>query len=167
VRGRPGAAPTLAAMTMTIRDATTEDARVLTDIARAAKASWGYPEAWMQEWSAILTIDAAAISAMRVRVAEGDDGVLGFYALQGSGPSVRLEHLWVRPGRMGQGTGRALVEHAIAAAARAGAEVIEIESDPNAEPFYRRMGAVRVGEVPAPVPGAPHRTLPLLNLPVR
>jgi hypothetical protein len=37
-------------------------------------------------------------------------------------------------------------------------------SDPFAAPFYIRMGAVQIGEVSAPMPEAPNRTLPLLEL---
>lgn len=149
-----------------IREARIEDARALTEIAYAAKRSWDYPDAWMESWSAALTLDAAAITAMRVRVAEDDGGVLGFYALGGEGRSVQLEHLWVRPDAMGRGVGRTLVEHALATAAGGGAEVLVIESDPNAEAFYLGLGAIRVGAVPAPAPGAPDRSLPVLHLAV-
>lgn len=149
---------------MKIREAQAEDANALTKLAHAAKQSWGYPEELMQAWSAALTFDAAVLSAMHVGVAEGDAGILGFYALMGSGHSVQLEHLWVWPDQMGKGVGRSLVDHALAAAARRGAEVLVIESDPNAEAFYRRLGAVRVGTIPAPAPGYPDRTLPVLEV---
>lgn len=148
-----------------IRQARAEDAAVLAELAVAAKRSWGYPDEWMLAWSRSLTIDAEVISTMRVHLAEDAEGeILGFYALAGSGRSVQLEHLWVQPGQMGRGVGRALVEHALAAAALAGAQELVIESDPNAEAFYRRMGAVRVGMIPAPMPGAPSRTLPVLKI---
>ena len=149
---------------MRIRDARLADAAALTEIAVAAKRSWGYPDEWMRAWAGGLTIDAAALSAMRVRVAEDDSGPVGFFAIAGSGRSARLEHLWVRPDRMGAGVGRALVERAVREAAAAGADELLIESDPNAEPFYLRMGASRVGSTPAPAPGAPDRALPLLRV---
>jgi hypothetical protein len=53
---------------------------------------------------------------------------------------------------------------AIAHAREYGGCVFRIESDPYAESFYRSLGAERVGLVPAPMPGAPDRTLPLLVL---
>lgn len=149
-----------------IRQARSEDAGALTEIAHAAKRSWGYPEAWMRSWSAALTLDADAIAAMRVRVAEDEGGILGFRALAGEGRSIDLEHLWVRPDAMGRGIGRALVEDARAEAAGRGAEVLVIESDPHAESFYRGLGAATVGAVPAPAPGAPDRSLPVMHLPV-
>lgn len=148
---------------MRIREANVNDAANLTELMRTAKRSWGYPDEWMRIWEAGLIIDAQAITALRVCVAEDETGILGFYGLAGSGHAVQLEHLWVRPGQMGKGIGRALIEHALDAATSSGAEVVMIESDPNAEPFYRRIGAVRIGEIPAPAPGAPNRTLPLLQ----
>ena len=77
---------------------------------------------------------------------------------------MQLEHLWIRPDQMGKGIGRLLLTHALAEAERSGADVVVIESDPNAAGFYRRMGAVRVGEIQAAMPGAPDRVLPLLEI---
>ena len=149
---------------MRIRDAREYEVEDLTDVMRAAKRFWGYPDEWMQAWAADLTITRDDLSTMRFRVAEQANGIAGFYALVGSGRRVHLEHLWIRPGEMGKGIGRSLVADVLVEAARCGAEIVAIESDPNAEPFYLRMGAVRVGEVPAPMAGAANRVLPLLEL---
>jgi predicted N-acetyltransferase YhbS len=151
---------------MKIRSATADDATTLTLLARAAKKSWGYADTQMQAWQSVLTIDEDALSSMRVWVGEDEGGVVGFYALAGEGRSVQLDHLWVRPGQMGKGVGRTLLTHALAEARAAGAEAVVIESEPNAEPFYIRMGAVRVGEVAAPIEGAPDRVLPILEIDV-
>ena len=149
---------------MRIRDAQECDAAALTGLMRAAKASWGYPDEWMQAWEASLKIEPEDLTTMRVCVAEDEDGILGFYGLVGSGQRVQLEHLWVRPSQMGKGVGRSLIGHALSEAVRLGGESVVIESDPHAEPFYLRMGAVRVAEVAAPVPGDPNRTLPILEI---
>ena len=151
-------------MNMKIREARETDAAELTELMRAAKRSWGYPDEWMKLWSAVLRIDADAIAAMQVRVGEDEDGIVGFYALAGTGSTVQLEHLWVRPGQMGKGVGRALLAHALAAAAVGGAAEVLIESEPHAEAFYIRMGAVRFASVAAPAPGAPDRMLPVLRI---
>jgi GNAT superfamily N-acetyltransferase len=149
-----------------IRDSREYDAEALTALMRAAKQSWGYPNEWMEAWERSLTITPGDISTMRLRVAEQAKGIAGFYALVGSGPRVHLEHLWICPEHMGKGIGRLLFADALVEAARLGAEIVAIESDPNAEPFYLRMGAVRVGEVQAPMDGAPNRVLPLLEIQV-
>jgi len=74
-----------------------------------------------------------------------DGRIVGFYALAWNGHSLDLLHLWVLPEAMGRGVGRALFLHAIERARALGCHEVEIESDPNAEGFYLRMGAQRVG----------------------
>ena len=92
---------------MRIRDAQEQDADTLTDVMRSAKRSWSYPDAWMDAWAAGLTISPEDIAAMRVRVAEDTHGILGFYALMGSGSRVQLEHLWIDHGlKVSTATGR-------------------------------------------------------------
>jgi ribosomal protein S18 acetylase RimI-like enzyme len=137
------------------------DADALTRIAFAAKAHWGYPERWMERWRDALTITPEFIRRNEVHVATVEGEQAGFYALVGEGRRIELEHLWVLPERMGMGLGRALFEHAVRAAASLGAGVVGIEADPNAEGFYRRMGARRVGEIAYEIDGR-ERVLPLL-----
>jgi len=144
---------------MNIRRAQESDAAELTRIAHEAKRYWGYPERWIELWRDDLTFSPEFIAGHEVYVAEEGGEALGCYGLAGAA----LEHFWIRPSAMGKGLGRRLFEHARAAAAGAGVSVLEIDSDPNAEPFYLRMGAVRVGEVRSEVDGQP-RVRPLLNL---
>jgi GNAT superfamily N-acetyltransferase len=138
-------------------------ADVLTRIAFAAKAHWGYPERWMERWRDTLTITPEFIRQNEIHVATVEGEQAGFYALVGEGWRIVLEHLWVLPERMGAGVGRALFEHAVRTAASLGAGVVGIEADPNAEGFYRRMGARRVGEIVYEIDGQ-ERVLPLLAM---
>ena len=147
-----------------IRRALAADAETLSAIAQAAKRHWGYPEEWMATWQADLTLDSDRIASTEVYLIESAAGVAGFYATAPGAPRWTLDHLWVRPDRMGQGLGRQLVAHALAQARAAGAIGLDIEADPNAEPFYRHLGGQCVGDVAAPVPGATTRRLPLLTL---
>ncbi|BBL80569.1 N-acetyltransferase [Rubrobacter xylanophilus] len=144
---------------MEISRATSQDAAELTEMALAAKRHWGYPERWMELWRKELTITPQLAAEGEVWVAEEDGAKLGFYALSPSGRE--LEHLWVRPERLGEGVGRALFFHALSRAAELGAETLLIESDPNAEGFYVRMGAAKIGERVAELDGR-ERVLPLL-----
>jgi GNAT superfamily N-acetyltransferase len=139
------------------------DASILTRIAFVAKAHWGYPERWMERWREDLTITPEYVHQNEVHVAIAEGGPAGFYALVGEGRRVELEHLWVLPERMGEGVGRALFEHALRTAASLGAGVVGIEADPNAEGFYKRMGASHVGEIVYEIDGR-ERVLPLLAM---
>jgi hypothetical protein len=66
---------------------------------------------------------------------------------------------------MGRGAGRALFGYAEDLARLAGAASIKVESDPHAEEFYVRMGAVRYGQVSATMDGH-ERFLPLMEKPI-
>lgn len=148
---------------MNIRRAQESDAAELTRIAHEAKRYWGYPERWIELWRDDLTFSPDFIAGNEVFLAEEGGEALGCYGLVAGTPSWTLEHFWIRPAAMGKGLGRRLFEHARAVAERAGASGLEIDADPNAEAFYRHMGAVRVGEVRSEVDGQP-RVRPLLHL---
>lgn len=148
---------------MNIRRAQESDAAELTRIAHESKRHWGYPERWIELWREDLTLSPEFIAGNEVYLAEEDGEALGCHGLVAGTPGWTLEHFWVRPAAMGRGVGRRLFEHARAVAAGAGASVLEIDADPNAEPFYRKMGALRVGEVRSEVDGRP-RVRPLLHL---
>ncbi len=141
------------------------DANALTRITFAAKRHWGYPDRWVERWRETLTISPEFVRRNEAYAAVVEGKLVGFYALVGKGCEIELEHLWVLPDFIGTGIGRALFDHAVRRAAALGAEVVGIESDPNAEGFYRRMGARRVGEISYPIDGQ-KRTLPLLAVEV-
>lgn len=123
-----------------------EEAGALSELAMASKAHWGYPAHWMEMWRLSLTVEPETIRSEEVFVVRGPDGPQGFYALIGRPPRLVLDQLWVRPGSISKGLGRALVEHALARAAEIGAEEIEVQAEPHAEKFYLHMGAKRIGE---------------------
>jgi ribosomal protein S18 acetylase RimI-like enzyme len=151
---------------MEIRRARPGDAEVLTRISFAAKRYWGYPERWIERWRDSLTITPDFVRRNEVYAAMFDEEIAGFYALVGEGREIELEHLWVSPGRLGMGLGRLLFDHALRRAASLEAQTVRIEADPNAEGFYRRMGARRVGEISYPIEGQ-ERKLPVLVAEVR
>jgi GNAT superfamily N-acetyltransferase len=138
-----------------------DDAGALTRVSFDAKRYWGYPERWIARWNESLTITPDFVRRNEVYAALVEGEIVGFYALVGEGERVELEHLWVSPEHIGTGVGRALFDHAVRRAASLGARFLGIEAEPNAEGFYRRMGARRVAEISYPIEGQ-KRTLPLL-----
>lgn len=127
------------------RRAQPQEAAALTQIALTAKQSWGYPDEWMAEWRPDLTITPGYIGSSPVWVAEVEGTVVGFLGLVRADGQWHLEHLWVLPAMHGRGLGRALFDEAVRQARALGASELLIKSDPNAEPFYVKMGAVRTG----------------------
>jgi GNAT superfamily N-acetyltransferase len=138
-----------------------EDAATLTAIAFAAKRHWGYPERWIDSWREELTVSPEFIAANETYSAIVDCRAVGFYALGRKGDKLELLRLWVLPDAMGRGIGRTLFMHCIERARVLGGQEIEIESDPNAEGFYQRMGARRFGASISELDGQ-HRELPIL-----
>lgn len=151
---------------MQVRTAKSDEGPVLSSVAREAKASWGYPPAWMDHWADELTISEDYIVRHDVLVAEENRHVAGFVALEHDNDHVELSHLWVRPARQGRGVGKALVLAAAAQAKERGCTSLRVVSDPHAVPFYRHMGARQVGWVDASF-GQVDRRLPVLLLPAR
>jgi N-acetylglutamate synthase-like GNAT family acetyltransferase len=145
---------------MVIRRATADDSDALTDLAHRAKAHWGYPATWMREWDAQLTIIPGYLEMHDVWVADRDGTVVGMCALEDRGHRWSLEHVWVAPSAHGEGIGRTLVMTALHEARRRHRGIVELLADPFASGFYEKLGARRAGDVPAPMPGARHRTLP-------
>jgi GNAT superfamily N-acetyltransferase len=146
-----------------IRKASTKDATTLTKIAHDAKQHWGYPEHWINHWQDDLTISPDFIAGNEVFVAESEGDLLGFYALIIRKEKAELDHMWVAPSHIGTGVGKELFLHAMQRAAGENVSEVEILSDPNAEGFYRKMGAHRIGETVSEMDGQP-RTLPRLRV---
>ena len=130
---------------MLIQKALPAQAAILTNIALAAKRHWGYPERWIEIWTPLLTITPEFITGGDVWVAEVAGEVTGFYALLFEEQRASLEHLWILPSHIGQGIGRALFEHALGRSRERECHILEIVSDPNAQGFYEKMGAEKVG----------------------
>jgi GNAT superfamily N-acetyltransferase len=147
---------------MKIVRALPEDAAELSSIAREAKGHWGYPESWLRQWDGVLTLSQGYVEEHPVYAVASGGGFLGFFALVQRGADAQLDHFWVRPSAMGKGLGRRLFEFAEEVGRLAGATTLRVESDPHAEGFYLRMGAVRFGEVPAAMDGV-ERHLVLLE----
>jgi GNAT superfamily N-acetyltransferase len=139
------------------------EAATLSAIAWAAKAFWGYPSHWMEQWREQLTIAPNFIAENETFAAIINRQTVAFHALLQTADVLRLEHLWVLPNWMGQGIGRTLFRHAAERAAARGVLSLTIEADPHAEPFYQHMGATRVGTTTSEIDGC-RRELPLLIL---
>jgi GNAT superfamily N-acetyltransferase len=143
-----------------IRRATPDDRDALAAVARASKAHWGYDEAFMRRVDSALVPDVTYLTECPVYLVEREEAVLGFYGFQPRDGVMFLEDMWVTPAEIGSGVGRMLWSHAVETARANGYTAFSIESDPNAEGFYRRNGATRTGEI---ISAATGRALPLMN----
>ncbi len=150
-------------MDIQIRRAKPDEATALTEIAHAAKRHWGYPEGWIEHWKDDLTITPDFIATHEMYVAIIGKEIAGCCALVLRDSLAELEHMWIQPAHMGNGVGRALFNQVVERAGIHDAKVVELSADPNAEGFYERMGAKRIGEVRSEIEGQP-RVLPRMRL---
>ena len=137
-------------MTTTIRKALQTESLLLSEIALASKAYWGYSEEFMLACRDELnvTTDKLSSETFTYYVCESTAEVIGYYALEKLNPKeAELEALFVKPRYIGTGVGRSLMDHALNYAKSCGFNTLKILSDPNAEKFYLASGAVREGEV--------------------
>jgi len=148
---------------MKIQKANPDDAEKLTQIAMAAKRHWNYPERWMLLWKDALTITPEFIVENEVYALTEKGEIIGFYALAAHDDAAKLEHLWVNPQNIDSGIGRKLFAHALERASSLNVKMMTIDSDPNAEAFYKKMGAQRVGDIVTEIEGS-ERILPLMRI---
>jgi GNAT superfamily N-acetyltransferase len=146
-----------------VRRAAATEVGTLSALAVQAKAHWGYSPETLASWSDQLQVSASDVASKAVYVASIHGEIAGFYSLVLCQESWELDNLWVAPKFMRRGVGRALLAHALGVAFRAGASSVTVDADPNAESFYLSCGAVRDGEVPAPIPAQPNRVRPQLR----
>ena len=150
-------------MDIHIRHAKPDEADALTELAHAAKRYCGYPENWIERWRQALTITPDFIANNEMFAAISGDEIVGCCALVISDSVAELEHLWIKPEHMGVGVGRTLLLHAKGRAAKQRVPTLALSADPNAEGFYQRMGATRIGEVRSEIEGQP-RVLPRMRI---
>ena len=134
-----------------IRGAKPEEQRDLTRLCVRATAQAGYDEAFIDRVMPALTVTMPLITGGYVRVAEDEAGeavgvvtvtptaVLGIAQLYG---------IFVDPPFWKRGVGRLLFEAAVGRAKELKAGALMIHAEPSAEGFYKRMGAIRIGEGP-------------------
>ena len=132
-----------------IRRSTPDEAHVLTELAMASKQYWGYSEQYMRLWKRGLTFSPEYIEKNPVYAAVHKGTIVGVFAVTRGGAECELAHQWVAPEWIGKGLGRKLFDEALRVARTTGAKTMRIVSDPNAEGFYRKMGARYVGYFPS------------------
>lgn len=125
-----------------------------------SKAHWGYDADFMRRCEAELTLAAAHLTESEIVAAIDGDRLVGIAQVAQAVDGCFLEKLFVDPGAMNLGTGRRLFEWAVDCARGIGATQIVVEADPDAVPFYRKMGCKSAGSVPSG--SIPDRQLPRL-----
>jgi GNAT superfamily N-acetyltransferase len=134
---------------LSIRDARAAEQRSLTELQLRASLHWDAYREQLLAHPDVVELPLDQIEDGLVRVAELGGEVVGFAVLLRSVQGAcELDGLFVEPGHMGAGVGRALVEDSMRIARERGASRIEVVANPEAVGFYERVGFTGATEVP-------------------
>lgn len=147
-------------MAFELRIPTRTELPAATELCPRSKAHWGYDQSFMEACFQELMLTSDDLENDQVVVAISNDVMVGVVQVSVVERGCFLEKLFVDPDRMGEGIGRAMYDWSIETTRKLGASELVIEADPNAEPFYLRMGGIRAGF--ANSGSIPGRQLPLL-----
>jgi GNAT superfamily N-acetyltransferase len=96
-----------------------------------------------------LSIDPHELRSTSIAIAEDHGTIVGVAQVKVVGNEADLLKLFVEPTALRGGIGKALFVWAAYTATTMGADHLVIEADPDAAPFYRRMGAEDRGFAPS------------------
>jgi GNAT superfamily N-acetyltransferase len=147
-------------LALIIRTPSVDELPELSDLCFRSKAVWGYDEEFMEACRGELTFSPQDLELTHIAVG-ADPKILGVVQVKIRADDAELLKLFVEPQVLRKGTGTALLTWATDISRRMGAHQMIIEADPDAAPFYRRMGARDAGE--APSGSIPGRMLPRLT----
>lgn len=127
-------------------DAEAKHAELLRDTLIASKGYWGYSQEQLEKWRSNLKFEGEYIDRNTVKLILKDKELIGFFAIV-KGDSDELDHLWLLPKAIGKGYGNLVFEQILSECNALEISSFYIISDPDAEGFYLKKGALKVGEV--------------------
>lgn len=148
-------------MPITLSSVSVTDLPDLSALCLRSKAHWGYDAVFMASCRDELTLTRDDIGNSALTAAYSDGALAGMAQVKPEEKGAEIWKLFVDPPHMGTGVGRQLFEWCVDEARKLNAAELRIEADPEAVPFYQRMGAKIAGS--APSGSIPGRRLPLLR----
>ena len=147
---------------MTIEKAKITDNETLTAITKKSKAFWGYSPEQIQEWDKNLTISQDYIKEHNVYKLTVNNLIIGYYSyFFKDEKEIELDNLFILPEYIGKGLGKYLVLDFLSRIKDQKAERIILDSEPNAESFYSKMGFVKIGEFETSIK---NRFMPIMEM---
>ncbi|PWB19384.1 GNAT family N-acetyltransferase [Flavobacterium sp. HTF] len=147
---------------MTIEKANITDNEILTGITKKSKAYWGYSAAQIQKWDKNLTISQDYIRDNNTFKLVDNDLIIGYYSYVFENEKVvKLDNLFILPEHIGRGFGKYLLLDFLNRMKEEKTEKIILDSEPNAEEFYAKMGFVKIGEFETSIK---NRFMPIMEM---
>lgn len=139
-------------MQIDIKNATTKNLDAINTLLRASKAYWGYDEKFMNLFMQKLGISKSYLLKNKIKLLYLNGDITGFYnfILNNDG-DLELDNFFLHPQYIGKGLGKKLWDACCQTAREYKKNEFIIWSDPNAEPFYNRMGCKKIGGRSSPI----------------
>ncbi len=126
---------------MKIEKAEKSDHKILSEITYQGKAFWGYEKEQLIKWKNDLTITEDYIEKNETFKLIVDDKIIGYYSIvKLENNIIKLDNLFLFPGFIGKGFGKILMNDCINKAKEQNIRKIILDSEPNAENFYKSFG---------------------------
>ncbi|MEQ8897501.1 MAG: GNAT family N-acetyltransferase [Roseovarius sp.] len=152
-------------MPITLSSPSRADLAGMSALCLRSKAHWGYDAMFMAACRDELTLTEVDLETSALTAACRNGTLAGVAQVKPEENGAEIWKLFVDPPHMGTGVGRRLFDWCVAEARKLDATELRIEADPEAVPFYQRMGAKMAGSTPSgSIPG---RRLPLLRYTLR
>lgn len=143
------------------RNATASDLQTINSLIRESKGFWGYPDSFLDDFMMRWGIKEAYIYTNEIRLFEKEGKLIGLYAFKiNDSNAPELDLFFVRHNQIGEGIGKVMWQHALDHALKHNWIEFKIIADPNAEPFYVRMGATTIGKFES----FPGRFVPVMKM---
>jgi N-acetylglutamate synthase-like GNAT family acetyltransferase len=146
---------------MEILKAKPTDSEMLTKLMRESKAHWGYSDEQLHIWADELTVNSSYIDENHVYKLTEQNDIIGYYSFfLVSEQTAKLDSLFISPKVIGSGFGKLLLDDFLRRISPLKLTSITLDSDPNAEGFYRRNGFDVVERKSTSIAG---RTMPVMT----
>lgn len=147
---------------MIIEKANVEEHKILTNITKKSKAYWEYSPEQILMWSNNLTISKEYIEKNDVFKLVFESKIIGYYSyIKDENHTVRLDNLFVLPEYIGKGFGKYLMDDFLKRMRDEKCQKIILDSEPNAEKFYQKIGFIKIGEFETSIK---NRFMPIMEM---
>jgi ribosomal protein S18 acetylase RimI-like enzyme len=147
---------------MKIKEASINDNEILTEITKKSKAYWGYSAEQILKWNNNLTISRDYIENNSVFKLVNNTEIVGYYSyLIKEEKNVILDNLFILPEYIGKGFGKHLMIDFLNRMKNEKFEKITLNSEPNAENFYLKIGFKKIGELETSIK---NRFMPIMEM---
>lgn len=146
---------------MIVEKANRIDHKELTDLTKKSKSYWGYSPDQIEKWNDDLTITQKYIYNNYVFKLSDNGQIIGYYSyLRLNSKTVKLVNIFIHPKHIRKGYGKFLMENFIERMKKDKFKKITLDSEPNAEAFYKNFDFTVVGKLESSIKD---RFLPIME----